>query len=472
MRVEHVRLPRAAPDVRFPVRWPVYGGAVLVSLVVGLGLAYKPRDTVVLVAALAAAALATTRPGWFGAALVVSLLFPYAWSPNVFAGPVPVMVLLMVPGAVAAGLVLLAHGRIRLTWCDGAVIGLVATAFLSEAMTGHGHRYSLELAKAAIVPYVGFRLVFVAWPSAMRRLPDAFIWVGVAASGIAVWEVLSGGNPFIGGPVNPLLARWAVNVHRGGVIRAAATFGHPIALGSFLVVPIVIAFAQRRWRLLGILAVGELLTLSRGPWIAAILAVFLYAALTHGLQRLWLIAVLVTVVGLFVGPVRHVVSSSFQTGTVEQANATYRTQLIGSTLGSLTLWGNPQPDTEQSFLLSRLTPTDITSEPALIASKQGVWGLAVWIVLLGSLVAATVAASRRRDDFLLPLAVAAIGLWIAMISVALITTLAVTFWLVAACVATSWSDEDTRCATAESNPSNRSLVGPSAVDDRLGTARS
>jgi hypothetical protein len=350
-----------------------------------------------------------------------------------------------------------------MSWLDAAVVALVASAFLSEMVTSHGHRYSLELVKAVLLPYIAFRIVFAASPSAMRSLPDALIWTGLAASAIAIWEVLAGGNPFLHGPVNEALARWAVNVHRGGVIRAAATFGHPIALGSFLVVPVVIAFAQRRWRVLTFLAVGEILTLSRGPWIAAIVAVLLYACLTRGLHRVWLFAVALLIVGLFVGPVRHVVSASFQSGTVEQANATYRTQLIGSAFHSLTLWGSPQPDTEPSFLLSELRPTDMTSEPALLASKQGGWGLLVWLGLLGALGAATISSWRRRNRFLLPLTVAAIGMWVAMLSVALITTFAVSFWLIVACIATLWSQE----ASVPRREANLPAGARPAAGDRL-----
>jgi hypothetical protein len=420
-------------------RWLIHGGAMVVSLVVAAGVVERPRDTLVLAAALGAMVLAATRPAWFGAGLVVSLLFPYVWSPNVVGGPTPVVVLIAYPGALVAGVVLLSSGRLRANWFDALVIGLAVSAFVSESMTSHGHRYTVELLKAGVLPYAAFRLVFAAWPSAMSKLPEALLWVGVAASALAAWEVVAGGNPFLHGPVNPALARWAVNIHRGGLIRAAATFGHPIALGSFLVVPIVIAFARRRWRMLAVLAVGELLTLSRGPWIAAILAVLLYAILTKGFQRVWVLVVVLSVVGLFVGPVRNVVSASFQSGTVEQANAAYRTQLIGSTLGSLTVWGDPTPDTVPSYLLSQLRPTDMTSEPALIASKQGVGGLVLWLGLLAALVAATATALRRRDYLLLSLAVAALGVWTAMLSVALITTLAATFWLVVACVATLWS---------------------------------
>lgn len=419
--------------------WMICGGAVAASVVVGAGVVERPRDTVVVAAVLGGMALAATCPAWFGAGIVVGLLFPYVWSPNVAGGPTPPVVLFAYPGAAVGALVLLRRGRLRANWCDVLVVGLAVSAFVSETMTSQGHRYTVELLKAGVLPYAAFRLVFAAWPSAMRKLPEAVMWVGVAASAIALFEVVAGGNPFLHGPVNPTLARWAVNFYRGGLIRPAATFGHPIALGAFLVVPIVIAFARRRWRLLAVLAVGELLTLSRGPWIAAILAVLLYASLTEGFHRVWLLAVVLIVVGLFVGPVRHVVSASFQSGTVEQANAEYRTELIGSTLGSLTVWGNPTPDTQSSYLLSQLTPTDIASEPALMASKQGVGGLLLWLGLLAALVVATVAAWRRRDYLLLSLAVAALGLWIAMLSVALITTLAATFWLVVACVATLWS---------------------------------
>lgn len=81
----------------------------------------------------------------------------------------------------------------------------------------------------------------------------------------------------------------------------------------------------------------------------------------------------------------------------EQANIEYRTELIGSTLGSLTVWRNPTPDPQQSYLLSQLTLTDIASEPALMASKQGVGGLLLWLGLLAVLVVATITAWQRRD---------------------------------------------------------------------------
>ena len=93
----------------------------------------------------------------------------------------------------------------------------------------------------------------------------------------------------------------------------------------------------------------------------------------------------------------------------------------------------------------------MTSEPALLASKQGVWGLVVRLGLLGVLAAAASGAWRRRDCFLLPLTVAAIGMWVAMLSVALITTFAVTFWLIVACIATLWSEE-ARLPRTEANP--------------------
>src|SRR5262249_24300743 len=154
----------------------VYLGAVLASVLVGVGLVYSPRATIAIAVACLSAALAVTRPAWFGAGLVVSLLFPYAWSPSVTGGPTPVVVLIALPGAVARGLALMDRGRLRVNWLDAIVVCLVASAFLSETMAFHGHRYSLELVKAVLLPYAGFRIVFVACPSAMRKLPEALIW--------------------------------------------------------------------------------------------------------------------------------------------------------------------------------------------------------------------------------------------------------------------------------------------------------
>ena len=413
----------------------LYGCGGFLCLVLAYGIAYRTQYVLLVIAVAGCMTLAAARPEWFVAALVASLLFPYAWSPSITGGPTPPMVLLAVPGALVAFCVVVARSSLRPNRIDVVVAALFGSVFLSELMTGHGHRLFLELAKAGLLPYLAFRLIFTAWPSALAKVPDALLWTGVALSLLAVLDVLIGSSPFIHGPVNPILSRWAIDIHRGGVIRASATLGHPIALGSFLVAPLVIAFAKENWRVFGFLAVGELLTFSRGPWIAAVLAILIYAWLAQGVQRLILIGVLILITGMFVGPVHHIVSASFQSGSVEQANASYRSQLIGTTLRTLSVWGTPAPMTQQSFLLSQLQPTDVTSELALVAAKQGVLGLLSWIGLLAAFSLIARDAARSHDKLLLGLAVALIGMWISMLSVALITTFAVAFWLIVAAVA-------------------------------------
>src|SRR5690349_13867395 len=102
-------------------RWLVYVVAAVASVLIGGGLVYSPRGTVAVAAASCTAALAAARPAWFGAGIVAALLFPYTWSPSLTGGPTPVVVLFVLPGAVAGGLALLHSGRLRPHLLDAVV---------------------------------------------------------------------------------------------------------------------------------------------------------------------------------------------------------------------------------------------------------------------------------------------------------------------------------------------------------------
>jgi hypothetical protein len=211
--------------------------------------------------------------------------------------------------------------------------------------------------------------------------------------------------------------------------------GHPIALGSFLVIPLVFALAQRRWRLFATLAVGEALTLSRGPYIAALAALLLYSVLTRRAGRLAVLFAAVGTLALFIGPVRSTVSNSFQAGTAEHANADYRSALLTTSINSLTLWGKPSGETTELYGSTQTNLSDVTSELALIAGRQGLPGLLIWLGFLAAFIYLIREGKRRNDPLLLVLGTALVGEWIALLSVALITTFQDAFWLTVAMAA-------------------------------------
>src|SRR5207302_4179286 len=122
------------------------------------------------------------------------------------------------------------------------------------------------------------------------------------------------------------------------------------------------------------------------------------------------------------------------------------------------VWGNPLPATSAVTLTPTLQQTDLTSEFALVAIKQGAIGLVFWIAA-GGMLLITGWRARHIDRPLLTLSVAGVGMWMAMLSMALITSFAATFWLIAAAVASrqasllvSGTDDQIRVLASRSRP--------------------
>jgi hypothetical protein len=400
-------------------------------------------QAVVLVLAGAAliAAFACMRPGIFGLALVAMLFVPWTWSPSIGHTEARPMVLLALPAALAGAVILLPRGRLRLCVLDYLLVAVFASAVLSELATGAAalgsYAESRSWFEGALLSYISFRLILAAWPRMITKLPNALMITGAGLSLFAIWEELKGTSLLVHSSLNnPMFAGWEVTNSRAGGVRVDATMGHPLAFGSFLVIPIVFAFAQRRWLLLVLLAVGEVLTLSRGPYVATIVGVLLCSLLIGRVGRLWVLIAVIGVMALFVGPVRTSVTNSFQAGTGEQANAVYRSDLLRTSITSLTLWGKPTGESTELFAgQGQYALHDVTSELALLSARQGMLGFALWVGFLAAFIYAIREARKRGDTLLLLLGVALVSEWIALLSVALITNFQDVFWLTVAMTA-------------------------------------
>lgn len=404
---------------------------------------------VVVYATVILAVLAARWPEKFIVGLVLLLLFPYTWSPTTVSGALPPLILVALPAGLLAAIRLTLRGHLRMNILDWLVCAVVASAFVSEVGAGATHRYSQDLLEGLLIPYFAFRLIMTAWPNTISRLPSALMVTGVCLSGIALWEVLHGSNLFsYSSLTNPNLAQWAVNYPRAGGIRAEATMGHPIALGAFLLIPLVFAYMQRRYWLFTACIAGEVLTLSRGPYIAVIAALVLGSAVTGRLRRVWVAAAVIGALVAIVAPLQNTISESFRSGTEANANASYRSSLLETSLSSSTLLGNPTPKASSLYgHAGQFQLSDVTSEFALLAGRQGLVGLTIWVAFLVAFGYVIRVGQRRDDALLIALGVILVGEWIALLSVALITSFAATFLLIVAMTAarlSGFSIPDTR----------------------------
>lgn len=415
-------------------------GAVAMCLGVAVAVEATVDVVLVLVGGAAIAVLAALRPMALAVLLGGMFLFPYTWSPASLPLAQPV-VLVALPAGLLAAAIIVRRGALRLNILDCCVIAIVGSAFLSELATGGNHLLTQHLVKTFLLGYLAYRLIFTCWPEMHERMELVLLWVGVVLSLLAIWEEVRGASPFANSSLtNPALANHAITYLRAGAVRAEATFGQPIAFGSFLIIPIVIAFARRRWTLFVLLAVAEVLTLSRGPYVAAIVAVFLFAAVTRHVGRVTVVAVAAVLVALFVGPVSHTLSASFSTGTTEAANAAYRSHLLETSLSNASFWGTPMVNSSQLFTTGgTFQLSDVTSQIALMVGEQGLAGLTIWLVLLFGLARTIQVGLRRRDQMLIVLGVALVGEWVSLMSVALITTFEYAFVMVLALAASRLS---------------------------------
>jgi hypothetical protein len=416
--------------------------AAALAIALGAGVASGHQLVIVVVAALAlVAALAWRYPELFGVVAVGILLIPYTWSRSN-----PGLQVLALPGAIAAASLLLGRAKLRLNVIDYLVVALFATIVLSQVLGGRGlnvgpDSYARSELEGLLIPYFALRAIIAVWPRVTAKVPGALIAVGGILSVLALCEEAQQRALFpVSALTNPQLAHWAVLYEREGAIRTTATMGQPLALGAFLIIPLLLAFAYRRWRMFALIALGEATTLSRGPYLGAIIALALFGFLIGRVGKTWALVVVIAVAGLSVGPVQSSISASFQVGTSEQANAEYRSRVVNASLRSLTLWGHglPKASEVRSHPVDRegkSISTDPASEAVSVVAQQGAVGLVVWLGFPIVFAYAARKARRSKDLLLLTLATALVAEWFVLLTVPLITNFQYAFWLTMALTA-------------------------------------
>jgi O-antigen ligase len=141
--------------------------------------------------------------------------------------------------------------------------------------------------------------------------------------------------------------RWGYGINftlyltRGASLRAIASTGHPLALGHLLVIAfgfwLYLQYQVKSGRSRFLVAIlywlGLLAAYSRGPWIAAVLVYFVFAAVRpRAVSKLIKAAAVGMIVVIFIGltPLRDKVINvlPFMGGTIDSENVIYRHRLF------------------------------------------------------------------------------------------------------------------------------------------------
>jgi hypothetical protein len=389
----------------------------------------------VALVAIGAVTVAITRPTLALAFGLTAMALPYTWGPQVaqlgFGSGIVVGLLFLTAYATT-----LTH--FRPTALDLAVFAFALTPAAIAAFQGLPFHFTHWLAPTIMFPYLGFRLLFHS-TDAVGAFAPAVVAIGVIVALIAVWEGFTGHNPVVEAGTNTFssgghyVTTWNVPDVRGGHLRALSTFGHPIALGMFLLIPLAFALARGgTWHLAaaGVILIAVALTFSRGAWVGCLVVVVLLAG--RGRGRIVAVATTLIAAAGFVGPVHRLLVESSSATTQVGQTADYRVGLLEHAIQGVSLLGHPFTDLQSAIP----NFVDITSLIAGTAVETGLLGL-IELALVACLAIVALVDARRRGDQDYRAATAALtAQLIGLTSVALITNYQFFFWALLAYVAT------------------------------------
>jgi hypothetical protein len=408
----------------------VFACSALAGIYIG-----QTGSLVLLVAlgALGGLTVATARPRLALALGLVAMALPYTWGPDDQVFDIGIVVGLFLLIAYVPILT-----RFQPSALDLAVLAFAWTQTATAAFQGQVFHLTTWLAPAIVFPYFGFRLLFRA-PDARRAFATVIVAIGVIVSFIGIWEGLSGHNPIVAPGTHTYTSSghytttWNQPDHRDGHLRALSTFGHPIAFGMFLLIPLAFALARRgHWNLAaaGVILIALALTWSRGPWVGCVVVIVLLATWNRG--RILVAATAIAAAAIFVGPVNQVLAQSGSAATEAGQNGYYRIGLLSNVFHNVSWFGHPFGDLQSAIP----TFADVTSLIATTVIQTGILGL-IELAAIACLAITALVASRRSGDHDYQAATAALtAQFVGLTTVTLITNYQYFFWVLLAYVAT------------------------------------
>jgi hypothetical protein len=299
----------------------------------------------------------------------------------------------------------------------GFALYLVATT-LPNLLKGVTIVYSVKLLFWAGldygVPYLVLRSAGSLLADRRRALRICAFWAIVIAA-FAVAEVASGTNLFTDvGPQLSVAPLWSEAVYRADALRARVGFGHPISLGMYaaLMLPLMVWLIrwsrgwQRGFAIFAAFAVSATLltTLSRGPWVGALVALVLTVALQPGHARTSSIVAFATImVGVGIvyvsgaTPLTQLVNDSFNPATDAYGNIVYRQNLIDMVLP---VWRASPVIGYADYLADGAFPTTFSIDNHYLATLivQGAMGLVAFLVVIAAALWACWSTLRERGN--------------------------------------------------------------------------
>ena len=234
-----------------------------------------------------------------------------------------------------------------------------------------------------------------------ERILDCFsMWVLVAIllSVVAIFEYLKGWLLYTG-----INARWGDEnifsfLMRAGSLRAQASTGHSLGLGLWLAIAwpffLVIQRNQERFNL-KLFIFGALIILglwssgSRGPWLAALIATFVYFGMnpggaSRGVRDLIKMVILLGVI--FISPIgQKIIPYLPFVGTIDSDNVDYRVRLFEvciNLINSNPFFGDPFAANQMESLRQGQGIIDLVNGYLLIAVFHGLIALGLFLALL------------------------------------------------------------------------------------------
>lgn len=212
---------------------------------------------------------------------------------------------------------------------------------------------------------------------------------------------------------DPLMTQY---IFRGGLLRAEASSGNALALGFLLAVSLGFwmylqsRVPKRRWRLgtTALLALGLLVSFSRGPWLAAIAMLFAYAAFgPRGASRVLkaCLAFLVISTVILSSPLGTKITNMvpFMGGKVGETSVTYRERLLDRSwelIKAKPMLGDQHAFSKMQDLRQGQGIIDIVNAYVQVTLFYGFVGLALFLlfILSGFLKAYRTAKRVARSD--------------------------------------------------------------------------
>ena len=184
-------------------------------------------------------------------------------------------------------------------------------------------------------------------------------------------------------------------LRRAGFLRPTATVGNSIVLGYVVMVGLgfalflkeFVASTRLKWLGMGVLVLGVIASLSRGPWVGAVFMLLVYVAMgPRAIKQLMRIGVVALGVGLLLGmfPFGQMLIEMLPfVGTVDEGNVEYRANLLTQALpviqrnlwlGSVDYLETP----ELQVMLQGEGIVDLVNSYILVALDVGLVGLALF----------------------------------------------------------------------------------------------